>query len=131
VAAEAQAERRITDVWEDTLLDWAGRQVLPFTISDALSGAVNVPIEKQDRAAEMRASGILKSNDWIRKRASTGSRSWGYVRKNEVGTDGEEVGTSADTDKVGTDEIGWDAKRPALSRLVPTVPTYFAHIWSR
>ena len=35
----------IDDVWEGRLLEWAGRQLAPFTIGEALAGALNVPVE--------------------------------------------------------------------------------------
>jgi predicted P-loop ATPase len=114
IAAAAQDERRIADVWEETLLGWARRQVSSFTISEALAGAVKVPIERQDRAAQMRVSGALKAHGWTRTRAGSGDRQWRYERKNEaevgteVGTPPDEVGTEVGTTEVGTDRVGWD-----------------------
>jgi predicted P-loop ATPase len=117
VAAEAQAERRITDVWEETLLEWAGRQLTPFTIAEALAGAVRVPIEKQDRSAQMRVAAMLKANGWKRKRLYPPAPArpiWAYVRDeppvgsgpeapdgDEVGIQESEVGVRSEVGMVG------------------------------
>jgi putative DNA primase/helicase len=83
VAAAAQAERRVVDVWENALLEWAGRQALPFTLSDALANAVRVPIEKQDRAAQMRAGAVFKARGWERFRRRDGTELRWFYRRQE------------------------------------------------
>src|SRR4051794_38394847 len=59
LAVEVQAERRIEDVWEKPLLEWTSLQLQPFTVGDALTGAINLPIERHDRSAQMRVAGVL------------------------------------------------------------------------
>src|SRR4051794_18510413 len=68
LAVEVQAERRIEDVWEKPLLEWASRQLQPFTVGDALTSAINLPIERHDRSAQMRVAGVLKANGYKRKK---------------------------------------------------------------
>ena len=63
-----QDERRIEDVWERPLLEWTNRQLQPFTVGEALTGAINLPVERHDRSAQMRVAGVLKANGYKRKK---------------------------------------------------------------
>src|SRR3954454_22891319 len=123
LAAEVQEDRRIVDVWEDRLLEWAGRQLAPFTIGEALTSALNVPVERQGRAEQMRVSAALKVNGWVRAREGGGGRQWRYTRKADPFDDPDrgpggdiaaEVGTpaaggwDASAAEVGTAEVGTD-----------------------
>jgi predicted P-loop ATPase len=105
VARQEQAERRHVDVWEERVLSYAARQAGRFTAADVLQHELHIWPEHQDRGKEMRVSGILKANGWVRKRAPTGARVWGYVRK-EVGT-GDEDGPDDGPDG-GSGAQGWD-----------------------
>lgn len=76
---EAQAEqeaRRVSDPWEAPILRWlndAGRiNRREFAPDEILSGAVELPIERHDRRAEMRLSGVLTSQGWTRRRDPAG-----------------------------------------------------------
>jgi putative DNA primase/helicase len=77
-AAEEQAERRIADPWEQPLLEWAGRQVNPVSIPEALT-ALSVPVERHDQAGANRVARIFKAAGWERKQHRAGrGRTWGY-----------------------------------------------------
>jgi predicted P-loop ATPase len=95
VAADAQAERRITDVWEEAVLEWAARRIEPFTISTALTEAVRVPIERQDQSVQNRIARILKAHGWERTRGRHDGqrRPWVY-RRPETGSS-EHTGTAS------------------------------------
>ncbi len=68
VAAE-QEDRIDTDIWEQRVSAWIGGLYNgPFTVSQALSDAVLVPIERQDHKAKMRMSGILTTLKCVRER---------------------------------------------------------------
>jgi predicted P-loop ATPase len=103
-ARKEQKGRRHVDVWEEPVLEWAAQRISPFTAADVLLKALKVQVEHQNRGKEMRVAAILKSNGWIRKRASTGNRPFGYVREDEVVT---EVVTTAEvvTEGSGCDEV--------------------------
>jgi Virulence-associated protein E len=90
-AAEEQAERRTEDVWEAKIVEWAERQVSPFVLSDALQDAVGVPLDRQDRSAQMRGAAALKANGWQRVQRD---RKWVYLRPETVYF-GHEVGAEA------------------------------------
>jgi predicted P-loop ATPase len=114
LAVEVQAERRIEDVWEKPLLEWAGRQLQPFTVGDALTGAINLPIERHDRSAQMRVAGVLKANGYKRKKVYPPAPAKpfnAYVRdepppddgpgSGEVGMCPDEVGMQPEAAEVG------------------------------
>src|SRR4051794_21221986 len=103
LAAEVQDERRIDDVWERPLLEWAARQLTPFTIGEALVGALNVPVERQDRAAQMRVAAALKVNGYRRKRLypAGGKPTWVYVRDEPPSGDGPDGSREAEVGMEG------------------------------
>ena len=84
-ATAQQAERRIVDPWEGSLLDWAmGKTEL--SVNDAL-GELKVPVERQDQVAANRVSRIFKAHGWERFQYRIGgSRVWGYRRPSEPET---------------------------------------------
>jgi predicted P-loop ATPase len=105
-ARKEQKDRRHEDVWEEPVLDWAARQCLPFTAAEVLLHALHVQVENQDRGKEMRVSAILKGNGWVRKRAGTGNRSFGYVREPGVVTSEKTRTATPQAAKVMTEGVG-------------------------
>jgi predicted P-loop ATPase len=134
-AREEQAARRDRDAWEPAVLAFADATTAPFTVGQVLSVALNIPVENQDKAKQMRVAGILKEHGYERKRAGGGGRGWGYVRPNpkpakvervgEVGTPGRdasprpEVGTS----QAGRDEVGTDKPLSNKETSQPSQPS--------
>jgi predicted P-loop ATPase len=81
---------KITDAWEAPVERWLIEPQMdgklpgdgPVTLSEALSGAVNVPLQHQDRAKEMRMSKVFGHLGWKRKRVGpTDARFWAYVKE--------------------------------------------------
>lgn len=82
---------KITDVWTDAVRRWLEEpQISGSTpaegavrISDALSGAVGVPVAQHDRGREMRMGKVLRGLGWERRRLGVqadGSRPWAYFK---------------------------------------------------
>jgi putative DNA primase/helicase len=58
---EGRSETAQFDPWFHQVQDWTRRQIEKvFTVHDALQGAVNMPTERMDKAAERRAGKILR-----------------------------------------------------------------------
>ena len=93
---EAHLEYKVVDSWEGPVVRWlmekqiSGRSPTDdgyVVISDALSGAVNVPVAHQDRGKEMRMAKILTGLNWKRGRLPAdeqGVRHWAYFKKEET-----------------------------------------------
>jgi putative DNA primase/helicase len=77
-ATEAQRDRLVEDVWEDTIQPFLqGRYSI--TTADILTGALMMTPERQDRRAQIRVAAILRGAGWIQKVERTGpavSRVW-------------------------------------------------------
>ena len=69
IVQDEQEDRIDTDVWEQRVEGWLRGRSTAFTVSEALSEAVLVPIERQDQRAKVRMSGILTTLKCIRDRA--------------------------------------------------------------
>jgi predicted P-loop ATPase len=85
---------KVTDSWESAVERWLDEKQLngrspaeegQVKISDALSGAVNVPLQHQDRGKEMRMVKVLRHLGWERKRVPgpDGKRVWAYVKEEQ------------------------------------------------
>jgi len=78
---------KVSDAWDGPVAHWLVTERLdgtkpedaPFAIHEALTEAVNIPIQNHDRGKEMRMSAILKSYGFARKQVGT-DRAWRYLR---------------------------------------------------
>ena len=77
-ALEQQASRVASDVWTDKILDWVS--LLPATtVPSILTDCLSIPVERQDKRAEMRVAGVLRLAGWERNLTRSGAsvaRSW-------------------------------------------------------
>lgn len=62
-AAEAGREFELSDPWEEPVINYV-RDLSQVSINTILTIALNIEIEHQDRAAQMRVANVLKSNHW-------------------------------------------------------------------
>lgn len=87
---EEHHEFKVTDSWEPAVIRWLREPQLSnnlspidvgwTTTSEALAGAVNVPVAQHDKAKEMRMAKLLRSLGWNRKRITVGDeRPWVYA----------------------------------------------------
>lgn len=84
-------EYKVTDSWEHAVERWMIEPQIGgdtpveagyITVTDVLSGAVNIPVAQQDRGKEMRMAKILRGLGWTRKRVPVGDRRiWAYVKE--------------------------------------------------
>ena len=84
---------KVTDAWESTVERWLmepqinGKAPIEeghVVIGDVLSGAVNVPLQNQDRGKEMRMVKVLKALGWERRRIAVGDkRIWAYAKEDK------------------------------------------------
>lgn len=85
---DAKAEqdlRYMTDSWEDYIRPWLeGQQRV--TVSDVLSLALHIRIERHDRSAQTRVGAILHRMGWRKKQESGGDRRRFYARMPEKST---------------------------------------------
>jgi predicted P-loop ATPase len=88
---EEHEEFKVSDSWDTAVERWLQEDQLMgpspaaqgwVTTSDALSGAVNIPLQHQDKAKEMRMGKVLRSLGWTRKRLllPDGERRWVYAK---------------------------------------------------
>jgi predicted P-loop ATPase len=119
VAAEEQAERRIVDPWEQPLLEWAGRQVNPVSMPEALT-ALSVPVERHDQASANRVARIFKVAGWEKaQRRVAGVRVWVY-RLSQV----SQVGADETCDSQPTEK---DREFPAVTGVTGVTGSSHAH----
>jgi len=85
IAAEQQADFQEPDLWTDILETWIeGRGPYPFTLADAMTGALQFPDPKLiNKVDQNRAAGCLKSLRYRRRRARTGGkrRPWHWAKE--------------------------------------------------
>lgn len=91
LAAEEHHEFKVTDSWEASVLRWLKEPQINgqtpeetghVTTSEALSGAVSLPVQHHDRGKEMRMAKVLRSLGWERKRVLVdGERRWAYAKE--------------------------------------------------
>ena len=85
---DAKAEqdlRYMTDSWEDYIVPWLeGQQRV--TVSDVLSLALHIRIERHDRSAQTRVGAILHRLGWRKKQETTGERRRVYMPMPEKST---------------------------------------------
>jgi predicted P-loop ATPase len=84
---------KVTDSWEPAVERWLiepqanGKTPSEWPgvmLTDALSGAVNIPVQHQDRAKEMRMAKVFKHLGWERKRVAVDDRRvWAYVKEDK------------------------------------------------
>lgn len=77
---------KVRDVWEEPVRRWLNDEGIegkpnerPFSISEALSGAIGLPISQHNRSQEMRMSKVVKSLGFTRKQFGT-EKAWKYVK---------------------------------------------------
>ncbi len=84
-------EFKVSDSWEASVLRWlkephfsgglSPEAVGHVTTSEALAGAVNLPVAHHDKSKEMRMAKVLRSVGWERRRIMVGdARVWAYVK---------------------------------------------------
>lgn len=79
-AIERQRGAEVRDVWEDRIGDWL-RTRDRATTAEILTECIQMPPERQNRAAQMRVAGALKAMGWDRVRIrSEGARRYEFVR---------------------------------------------------
>lgn len=66
------------DSWEEPIRGWLSRCGDRTTVTDVLSGALQLDVGKHDRASQMRVSRILRQVGWRRKQYGS-ERKWYYV----------------------------------------------------
>jgi predicted P-loop ATPase/5S rRNA maturation endonuclease (ribonuclease M5) len=125
IAVEQQAERSVGDPWEDTLLDWASRRVLGFTVAEALKEALQVPLERQDQTAMNRVARTLKAHGWKRVHRREGTRwKWVYERPGPPGPDGGQHSPTGHVDAATGHKAGApDAPSPTGHKGDESAPT--------
>lgn len=67
LAREEQDSRRETDPWEESVLTWAGRQLMAIRIPAALED-LGLKLHEQDQRAQKRVASILRSAGYVRAR---------------------------------------------------------------
>lgn len=80
---DAQSEQDLryqADAWEDYIEPWLADKTRVL-ISEVLSDALLIKIERQDRSAQIRAGNILRRFGWLPHRAPDGDRRRFYVKK--------------------------------------------------
>lgn len=77
-----QAERYEGDVYEDKIAK-ALEFVTRTTMEEILADILKLDTSKWTLAEQRRIGKALKSLGWVRKRGSTGSRGWYYVREEQ------------------------------------------------
>jgi putative DNA primase/helicase len=65
----------VGDPWADAIGRWVARQVVPFTVERVLAEAVELPVERMDRAKRTRAGQVLARLGCVQSRPSGGGRS--------------------------------------------------------
>jgi predicted P-loop ATPase len=85
LAAEAQAERRIVDPWEEALLDWAEKRS-EVTVEGALE-ALGLPKERYTQPDANRAARILRANGWTHTQVRRDSRRVRVYRRPVTGAE--------------------------------------------
>ena len=83
-ASEAQKERELVDVWEETISRWLFNPISStgMTTTALLAKALSVHVEHQNRACEMRVAGIMKRLGYKQSRITVDEqrlRVWGKV----------------------------------------------------
>jgi len=93
LAKEEHHDYKVTDSWDGAVSRWLLEKQISgqsptdtgfVSLSDALSGAVNVPLSNQDRGKEMRMAKVLKGLGWKKGRLpanADGVRAWAYVKE--------------------------------------------------
>lgn len=78
--ADREQERRYqSDAWEDYIIPWLHGKT-KVLISEILSDALLMKIERQDRSSQTRAGNILRKLGWKQKQETTGDRRRFYVK---------------------------------------------------
>ena len=90
LAKEQHHEFKVTDSWEGPVERWliepqingqSPADVGYVTLSDVLTGAVNIPVQNHDRGKEMRMAKVLRGLGWRRRQVTFGEeRKWVYAR---------------------------------------------------
>lgn len=125
-AAEQQESRRITDPWQEPVLEWTvGRQEV--AVGGALRDAVGLSLDRHDQKAQNRVASILRTAGWERTRKRVGGvLTWVYCRP---APEGDGPGPQGDVPSVPTPENRTgNGKANDFNAVpsVPSVPTCFA-----
>lgn len=69
ITADIQAERQQTDAWSEAVLGWCALQPTEdgLAAADILSCALKIPIDRIDKATEMRLGKIMRQAKWERR----------------------------------------------------------------
>lgn len=90
LAQGEHGQYKLSDAWTGSLLGWLSAEGLDglspnqkgFSVSEALSGAVGMPLAQQNRSQEMRMSKLLKSLNFTRRQMRVGdARVWRYGKE--------------------------------------------------
>ncbi|MBR8141839.1 virulence protein E [Burkholderia vietnamiensis] len=92
-----QAERYEGDVYEDKIAK-ALDHVARITMEEILADVLKLDTSKWSLPEQRRIGKALKSLGWVRKRESTGSRGWYYVREEQEPEVKRELVTAGDDD---------------------------------
>jgi putative DNA primase/helicase len=88
-AEEAASDRMSEDVWQSAIISWlTGRTQV--SCADVLEHALKMPTEKMTKAADMRATAVLRTLGWLRTLARVNgkpSRIWRHPSSKEMGID--------------------------------------------
>lgn len=127
-AGMATEEYQSEDAWSQPIEQWLRHTTGEITTSSLLSHALKLEISRQDKAAQMRVSDIMKSLGWekTRKRVNGENLRIWQPSKEAVPTSlevGTEVGTFMDLSKSSLYQYFYRSKDSNVP-TVPTVPTY-------
>lgn len=57
---EEHRPRMVSDIWEDAVLEYAEKSLIPVSVKDILLEKIKIPLEKLEKRQEMRVADILK-----------------------------------------------------------------------
>lgn len=87
--AEQQDRRFVEDAWTGRLVDYLDGELgigeLREVTTDQCLTALKLPVDRWDRQALQRVGSVLKRLGWIRRRKTTGKRTWSYFRPDPDG----------------------------------------------
>lgn len=80
---DEQEKRYQEDSWEHTVLSWADRRLVPFTLADVLAGPLQIPTERWTKASETRVGQILIRAGYVQSRTRVDGVKVRLYSKNE------------------------------------------------
>jgi putative DNA primase/helicase len=81
--AEIQRDRQHYDEWTRPILDWCRLQpTTSVALKDILAGPLHIPIDRSNKADQMRAARVLKLAGWVReKKRIDGQPAWVWSKE--------------------------------------------------